>query len=141
MSTPQDTLAHPAAADTEPRLIDVPTDWKEHEFQAPAVQVAAIRLLREAGTMEFAVHALETADRLLKDAEAYEMAFAKGCGHASFTELVAASRTVSSDVDSPWYLTQLRNGSWLAWNKNSLENTREFASPEAAERFVELQGE
>ena len=120
----------------EDKQIDATTDWKEHEFQAPSLHASAIRLLREAGTMELAVQALETADRLLKDIENYRLEFAKRCGFDSYTETLAASETVGVEGNSPWYLTPLRNGHWLAWNRNSLHETRDFESKAGAEQFL-----
>lgn len=119
--------------------IDAPTDWTEHEHQAPALHVAAIRLLREAGTLGLAIQALETTDRLTKDREAFNLALARGCGHDSFAELVGASQTVATNADSPWYLTRLPNGRWMAWNKNCLRDIRDFNSQEAAEQFCQAQ--
>lgn len=122
--------------DTATGQIDSPTDWREHEHQSSALNVSAIKLLNEAGTLGLAIQALETAERLLNDADAYELALANGCGHESYSELVAASKTVGDEDDVPWYLTELPDGRWLAWNKKSLHHARDFESQESAEQFA-----
>lgn len=122
--------------DTTANQIDSPTDWKEHEHQSTALNVSAVKLLNEAGTLGLAIQALETAERLLNDADAYELALAKGCGHESYSELVAASKAVGNEDDAPWYLTELPDGRWLAWNKKSLHHARDFESQDSAEHYA-----
>lgn len=118
------------------RHIDAPTDWKEHEHFSPALQLSALRLLTEAGTLGVAIQALETAERLSQDAEAFEVAFARGCGHESYSDLVGASTTVGAEEESPWYITPIAHDRWLAWNKMELHEAREFGQRSAAEEYA-----
>ncbi len=116
---------------------DISGEWRDHEHQAPALDLVAVKLLAEAGSMELAIKALQTAERYLQDSTAYEQAFASSCGYPDFPALVEGSTGIGPDGQHSMYLTELPNQNWRVWNPAMLAEAREFPSREVAEQFIQ----
>jgi len=63
--------------------------------------------------------------------------FAKGLGFESYEDLMEASEAIITEGDVDWYVTQLPDGRWAAWDdaELSLDRVEYFATREEAEAF------
>jgi hypothetical protein len=143
-----DTILHPAPHDTQlaanlppeavhPTAANVPEAAKAH----------AERLVEQLGSVELAKHAVDLAKQAVDavaeqaGATSTETVLHKSLRFASHGELVAASSRLESNDGKTWFITQLPDESWIAWNETDYKSDRHFTTAEEARASVPHEAE
>jgi len=113
----------------------VPGKVKMSVYVSPEVH-RALRM-RAAETGESMGNIVERAIRRALGMERLNLGrdeFAAAMGFADYEALIAASESVVQQGDVDWYVTQLPDGRWAAWDESelSLDRVAYFATREAA---------
>jgi hypothetical protein len=125
--------ATPATANLPPEAVH-PTAANVPE----AAKAQAERLVEQLGSVELARHAVDLAkqavDAVADQAGAtnIESVLHKTLGFATHQQLIDASSLLESNDGKKWYITQLPDESWVAWNEADYKCDRHFTTAEEA---------
>jgi hypothetical protein len=122
----------------------------------------ATHLVETIGTVELAKHILEVAADRREDGSHVshgdpdgspqlqavspelevsdaKQTFAHQLGYASYVDLFESSMPVAGPDKSHWFVSAAANGSWVAWNEQSLDDSLQFGTSIQAVRHIKQQ--
>lgn len=127
--------ADPAPANTEP--------WHVHEHVADSAKLQAQALVEHVGSVALAKQAIEAAGEAvvhLASDKNSGVALEEFLGFPSREELERASSPIDSNDGKSWFLTELRDGAWTAWNTQQQLSERQYHSRDEAVASIPHEG-
>ncbi len=136
-------LGHPLLNATQPVANFAPESARLIAPEVPeAARAHAERLVEELGSVELAKHAVDLAKQAVEAVAGQggttcgEAALHQTFGFATHQDLLAASSPLESNDGQKWFITQLADDSWVAWNEIDRKCDRHYVTADEARASV-----